>query len=145
MSSVSTIAEDSSGSKRKQGSINKHGNPRIRHQLVEAVWRLPKWQPQYPPLKQLQEASGTRARKRAAVAVARRLAVDLWRISTGQCSAQKLGLVAALIRGRKVEEAMNILAFSRGRLRDGTVRLRHSFRISHLNPKPPASIRQALG
>ena len=28
-------------------------------------------------------------------------------------SAQKLGLVAALIRGRKAEEAMNILAFSR--------------------------------
>lgn len=28
-------------------------------------------------------------------------------------SAQKLGLVAALIRGRKVEEAMNILKFSK--------------------------------
>ncbi|MGH6787502.1 MAG: 50S ribosomal protein L22 [Novosphingobium sp.] len=28
-------------------------------------------------------------------------------------SAQKLGLVAALIRGRKVEEAMNILSFSK--------------------------------
>jgi large subunit ribosomal protein L22 len=28
-------------------------------------------------------------------------------------SAQKLGLVAALIRGRKAEEAMNILSFSR--------------------------------
>ena len=28
-------------------------------------------------------------------------------------SAQKLGLVAALIRGRKAEEALNILAFSR--------------------------------
>jgi large subunit ribosomal protein L22 len=28
-------------------------------------------------------------------------------------SAQKLGLVAALIRGKKAEEAMNILAFSR--------------------------------
>ena len=93
-------SEDSTGSKRKQGSINKHGNPRVRHQLVEAVWRLPKWQPQYPPLKQLQEASGTRARKRAAVAVARRLAVDLWRISTGQCSAQKLGLELTKSTGR---------------------------------------------
>ena len=28
-------------------------------------------------------------------------------------SAQKLGLVAALIRGRKAEDAMNILSFSR--------------------------------
>lgn len=85
-------SESSSGEKRKQGSISKHGNPRVRHQLVEAVWRLQLWQPGYPPLKKLREASGARMRKRAAVAVARRLAVDLWRIETGQCSAQKLGL-----------------------------------------------------
>ena len=85
-------SEHSTGTKRRQGSINKHGNPRIRHHLVEAVWRLEKWQPQYPPIKKLKEAKGPRTRKRAAVAVARRLAVDLWRIETGQCSAQKLGL-----------------------------------------------------
>ncbi len=85
-------SEHSSGEKRKQGSISKHGNPRVRHQLVEAVWRVEIWQPTYPPLKKLREASGPRMRKRAAVAVARRLAVDLWRIETGQCSAQKLGL-----------------------------------------------------
>jgi transposase len=85
-------SEDSSGQSRKQGSINKHGNPRVRHQLVEAAWRLQRWQPGYPPLKKLREATGRRSRKRAAVAVARRLAVDLWRIETGQCSAQKLGL-----------------------------------------------------
>ena len=85
-------SEQSSGDKRKQGSINKHGNPRVRHLLVEAVWRLEQWQPAYPPLKILLDASGTRNRKRAAVAVARRLAIDLWRIETGQCSAQKLGL-----------------------------------------------------
>ena len=41
-------SEQSSGGKRKQGSINKHGNPRVRHQLVEAVWRLEQWQPEYP-------------------------------------------------------------------------------------------------
>jgi transposase len=85
-------SEASSGEKRKQGSISKHGNPHIRHQLVEAVWRLEAWQPAYPPIKKLREASGTRSRKRAAVAVARRLAIDLWRIETGQCSARKLGL-----------------------------------------------------
>jgi transposase len=85
-------SEHSSGEKRKQGSISKHGNPRVRHQLVEAVWRLETWQPNYPPLKKLREASGARSRKRAAVAVARRLATDLWRIESGQCSAQKLGL-----------------------------------------------------
>jgi transposase len=88
-------SEESSGSRRKQGSINKHGNPRVRHYLVEAVWRLPKWQPHYAPLKLLRQATGARARKRAAVAVARRLAVDLWRINTGQCSAEKLGLLLA--------------------------------------------------
>jgi transposase len=85
-------SEASSGERRKQGSISKHGNPHIRHQLVEAVWRLEAWQPAYPPLKKLKEASGTRSRKRAAVAVARRLVIDLWRIETGQCSARKLGL-----------------------------------------------------
>lgn len=85
-------SEYSSGKKRIQGAINKHGNPRVRHHLVEAVWRLEKWQPDYPPMKKLHEASSPRTRKRAAVAVARRLAIDLWRIETRQCSAQKLGL-----------------------------------------------------
>ncbi len=33
-------------------------------------------------------------------------------------SAQKLGLVAALIRGRKVEDALNILAFSKKGMAD---------------------------
>lgn len=85
-------SEHSTGERRKQGAINKHGNPRVRHHLVEAVWRLEMWQPDYPPLRKLREASGKRARKRAAVAVARRLAIDLWRIATEQCTAQKLGL-----------------------------------------------------
>lgn len=85
-------SEASSGQTRRQGGVTKHGNPRLRHQLVEAVWRLEKWQPAYPPLAKLRAAIGARARKRAAVAVARRLAIDLWRINTGQCPAEKLGL-----------------------------------------------------
>lgn len=85
--------ENSSGQTRRQGSINKHGNPRIRHHLVEAIWRLEKWQPDYPPVKKLIAAGAGRSRKRMAVAAARRLAVDLWRIETGQCSAQDLGLL----------------------------------------------------
>jgi len=85
-------SEHSTGERRKQGAVNKHGNPRLRHQLVEAVWRLEMWQPDYPPIKKLKQERGQRSRKRAAVAAARRLAVDLWRIQTGQCSAQKLGL-----------------------------------------------------
>lgn len=85
-------SEHSSGLKRRQGGISKHGNPRVRHQLVEACWRLLQWQPDYPPLKRLRAASGARARKRAVVAAARHLAIDLWRINTGQCRAEKLGL-----------------------------------------------------
>jgi transposase len=84
--------EDSSGKRRRQGGVSKHGNPRLRHALVEAAWRLAQWQPDYPPLRALHRAKGSRARKRAIVAVARRLAVDLWRLRTGQCTAEKLGL-----------------------------------------------------
>jgi len=90
--------EHSSGGKRKQGHVTKHGNPRLRAALVECAWRLVRFQPQYPPVaKRLHLlAKGARAtgaaRKKAIVAVARRLAVDLWRIHTGQCPAEKLGL-----------------------------------------------------
>jgi transposase len=86
-------SEASSNNRRKQGSINRHGNPRVRHQLVEAVWRLERWQPAYAPLKLLREAKGRRSRRRMAVGVARRLAVDLWRIATGQSTPEKLGLI----------------------------------------------------
>jgi hypothetical protein len=71
---------------------------RLRAALVECAWRLVRFQPQYPPVaKRLHLlAKGARAtgaaRKKAIVAVARRLAVDLWRIHTGQCPAEKLGL-----------------------------------------------------
>jgi transposase len=85
-------SEASSGTQRKQGSINKHGNPCVRHLLVESVWRLEKWQPEYPPIKLLKAQKGSRARKRAAVAVARRFAIDMWRIDTNQSTAKQLGL-----------------------------------------------------
>src|SRR5690606_2532313 len=85
-------SEQSSGQSRRQGGISKHGNPRVRHALVEACWRLLLWQPDYPPVKKRRAATGKRARKRAVVAAARRLAIDLWRLNTGQCRAEKLGL-----------------------------------------------------
>lgn len=88
-------SEHSSGESPRQGSITKHGNPRIRHLLIEAVWRLLQWQPEYPPVKKLRAATGKRTRKRLAVAAARRLAIDLWRINTGQCTAEKLHLQLA--------------------------------------------------
>lgn len=88
-------SEHSTGNRRRQGSVTKHGNPRIRQALVEAVWRLLVWQPQYPPILRVRAAASGRERKRAAVAAARRLAVDLWRIQTGQCPAARLGLKLA--------------------------------------------------
>ena len=90
--------ERSSGSKRVPGSVTKRGNPRVRAALVECAWRMVRFQPQYPPVaKRLgllgkgSRATGA-ARKKAIVAVARHLAVDLWRIHTGRCRAEQLGL-----------------------------------------------------
>ncbi len=90
--------EHSSGAKRVQGSVTKHGNARLRAILVECAWRLVRFQPQYPPVKKRLHvlATGARAtgaaRKKAIVAVARRLAVDLWRLHTGRGNAGQLGL-----------------------------------------------------
>jgi len=92
--------EHSSGSQRVQGSVTKHGNPRVRAALVECAWRMVRFQPQYPPVKKrlLVLAKGSKAtgaaRKKAIVAVARHLAVDLWRLHTARCSAAQLGLNA---------------------------------------------------
>ncbi len=58
-----------------------------------------RFQPQYPPVRQRLGtlAKGSRAtgaaRKKAIVAVARHLAVDLWRLHTGRCTPAQLGLV----------------------------------------------------
>jgi transposase len=87
--------EFSSGPSRREGSIDKQGNRRVRRALIEAVWRLLVWQPDYPPLERLLKAKGQRARKRAAVAVARRLAIDLWRLATGRTTLQKVGLTGS--------------------------------------------------
>jgi transposase len=89
--------ERSSGSKRIPGSVTKRGNPRIRAALVECAWRMVRFQPQYPPVQKRLAvlAKGSRAigavRKKAIVAVARRLAVDLWRVHTGRKTASELG------------------------------------------------------
>jgi transposase len=86
-------SEDSSGERRKQGAVSTHGNPRLRHLLVEAVWRMLPWQPAYKPFHLIRAATSRRARKRAVVAAARRLAVDLWRIRTHRCTPEQLHLV----------------------------------------------------
>jgi transposase len=90
--------EHSSGGKRRPGSVSKCGNPRVRAMLVEMAWRLQRWQPDYHALRKWAHVLGNparngAARKKAVVAVARQLAVDLWRLFTGQTTAEKLGLV----------------------------------------------------
>ena len=90
--------EHSSGGKRRGGSINKSGNPRVRAMLVEMVWRMIRWQPGYHALRKWMPVLGdssrsAAARKKAIVAVARQLAVDLWRLFTGRTTAEKLGLI----------------------------------------------------
>jgi transposase len=91
--------EHSSGNTRLQSCVTKHGNPRLRAALVETSWRLVRFQPNYKPVVKWREtlrkgalATGA-ARKKAIVAVARQLAVDLWRIRTGRVRAETLGLI----------------------------------------------------
>lgn len=91
--------EYSSGNTRLLSCVTKHGNPRLRAALVELAWRLVRFQPDYRPVRKWRQilakgalATGA-ARKKAIVAVARQLAVDLWRIKTGRLSAEELGLI----------------------------------------------------
>jgi transposase len=69
--------EHSSGNKRVPGSVTKRGNRRLRALLVECAWRMVRFQPHYPPLKQRLGvlSKGARAtgaqRKKAIVSVAR--------------------------------------------------------------------------
>jgi len=91
--------EYSSGDTRVQSCVTKHGNPRLRAALVETAWRLVRFQPNYKPVLKwrgvlAKGALATKAaRKKAIVAVARQLAVDLWRIRTGRVGIETLGLI----------------------------------------------------
>jgi len=90
--------EYSSGNTRLQSCVTKHGNPRLRAALVETAWRLVRFQPNYKPVRKWRQtlakgALATKAaRKKTIVAVARQLAVDLWRIRTGRVTAEQMGL-----------------------------------------------------
>jgi transposase len=96
-------SEHSSGGSRRQGHINKHGNPRLRHALVEAVWRLIRLQSGWKRLEKLHtrlrnqstRAASAKVGRKGVVALARELAVDLWRLNTGRSSLAELGLIAA--------------------------------------------------
>lgn len=90
-------AVSSSGNYHLDLSINKAGSGYLRVQLVELAWRMIYWQPNYTGLKvwKQMQAGGAltnrRRRKIAVVAVARQLAVDLWKWQTGKVTPQQLG------------------------------------------------------
>jgi transposase len=90
--------EYSSGHTHLQSCVTKHGNPRLRAALVELAWRLVRFQPNYKRVRKwkarLSKGALTTggARKKAIVALARQLAVDLWRIRTGRLTEEQLGL-----------------------------------------------------
>jgi len=92
-------SESSSGKSQRQGHITKVGNPRVRALLVELVWRLLQFQPEYRVVKkwrpQLNQTRSKCQRKKIVVAMARETGVDLWRLATGQTTLEKLGLRVA--------------------------------------------------
>jgi transposase len=89
--------EHSSGGKRRIGAIDRMGNGRVRALLVEAVWRFLKWQPNWKAAQRMKVklADGPAMRKKTIIALARQLAIDLWRWRTGRCTLADLGLLAA--------------------------------------------------
>lgn len=85
-----------SGSYLCQLPITKAGNTRLRTLLIELAWRMVHFQSQSKVIQKwksvlLNPKASRRARKRAIVAVARQLAVELWRWQTGKTQLEDLG------------------------------------------------------
>lgn len=86
-----------SGQRHSDLSITKRGNRRLRTALVEMAWRMSRCQPRYWLSKKwahlLHPAAKAhrRARKRAIIAYARQLFVDLWKWKTGRITVERLG------------------------------------------------------
>jgi len=84
-----------SGLKQQMGAITKHGNPRLRRVLIELAWRVVRYQPDYAPVRRWRAVLLTGhagVRKKAVVAIARKLAIDQWRLATDRCTVQTLQL-----------------------------------------------------
>ena len=85
-----------SGNSRHQLPITKHGNVRLRTALIELAWRLVMWQRDSKLVKRWWPVLGNpkaskAAKKKAIVAMARQMAVDLWRWRTGRAKPEALG------------------------------------------------------
>ena len=76
--------------------ITKHGNVRLRTALVELAWRLVVWQRDCALVKKWEHVFGNpkatkAAKKKAIVAMARQMAVDLWRWRTDRVPPETFG------------------------------------------------------
>jgi transposase len=97
-------SEFSTGPNQRLGSIDRMGNRRMRTLLVEAIWRFKKWNPgwrgfrKFPHVFAFHATARGATRKKAVVACARLLAVDLWRLQTGRATLKDLGLKPAYAR-----------------------------------------------
>jgi len=86
-----------SGQSHSDLSITKVGNRRLRTALIEMAWRLAFHQPDYWLTKKWASVLDPKAkahrrnRKKAIVAYARQLFVDLWKWKTGRITAEQLG------------------------------------------------------
>lgn len=86
-----------SGQSHRDLGITKTGNRRLRTALIEMAWRLALHQPNYWLTKKWAHVLSPKAkehrrsRKKAIVAYARQLLVDLWKWKTGRITAEKLG------------------------------------------------------
>ena len=89
--------EHSSGNQRRVGGIDRMGNGRVRALLVEAVWRFLLWQPYWKSAQRMKVklGAGTAMKKKTVIALARQLAIDLWRWRTGRSTMADLGWLAA--------------------------------------------------
>ena len=98
-------SEHSSGGVQRFGPIDRHGNKHLRVLLVEAVWRLLIYQPHWHArVKYLEKMKhGAALKKKLAVALARQLAIDLWRWRTGRATAAELGWTLNAAAGTPAE------------------------------------------
>ena len=90
-------SEHSSGGIQRIGNIDRMGNGRVRAILVEAVWRFLRWQPGWKAAQKMKVrlTAGSAMRKKTVIALARQLAIDLWRWRTGRATMEDLGWIAA--------------------------------------------------
>ena len=70
-----TPSEYSSGEHTRKGSITRQGSSRIRHMLVEVTWRAVTKNPEFK--KQFDDIAHRRGKKKAVVAMARRMIIKM--------------------------------------------------------------------